>query len=385
MKTNNTDSKPLGVYIHVPFCVKKCRYCDFLSFPNEDADFHAIYAAKVMDEIALDSSIYHNDYTVNTIFIGGGTPSMLAPALVCELLDAVFARFRVTDDAEITIEANPGTIAAEKLTAFRNAGITRLSLGAQSFDLGLLSMMGRIHTPEEIFSGFEAARKAGFDNINLDLIFGLPGETQKQWQRDIGTAIDLSPEHISFYSLQVEEGTEFFSDMMSGKLEALPDLEDRIMYHNAIDALADAGYAHYEISNAAKPGFASGHNLKYWSMEDYLGVGLGAHSYMCGVRSANTENMETYLSAFGTGGLHSWHHENSESEDISEYVFLGLRKTEGIDLERFRNTFGKNFWDLYAVETEMLIGRGLLERKDQTLRLTRIGLDLSNQVFAEYV
>jgi oxygen-independent coproporphyrinogen-3 oxidase len=337
------------------------------------------------DEIASWSLIHNNMYTVDTIFVGGGTPSILSPELLCDLLDAVFARYRVREDAEITIEANPGTLTPEKLTAFRNAGFTRISMGAQSFDPGLLKMMGRIHTPEEIFESFSTARKAGFDNINLDLIFGLPGETQKQWMKDIDTAIGLTPEHISFYSLQIEEGTEIYHDIVSGKVETLPDLEDRIMYHNAIETLTEAGYGHYEISNAARPGFASRHNLKYWSLDDYLGVGLGAHSYVNGVRSANTNQISDYMSGNTDHGRISWLHKNSESDDISEYVFLGLRKTEGINFDHFRQAFGKNFWDLYSEETEKLIGRGLLERDDHTLRLTRLGLDLSNQVFSEYV
>ncbi|MDR1027881.1 MAG: radical SAM family heme chaperone HemW, partial [Clostridiales Family XIII bacterium] len=280
--------RKLGIYVHLPFCAKKCGYCDFLSFVNRDPAFHAYYTQQLILEITGRSSIYGNDFTVDSVFLGGGTPSLVAPARIEELLDAICARFRVADDAEVTMEANPGTIGAEGLHDCRRAGVTRLSIGAQSFDPRILGFLGRIHGAEDTRRVYAAARAAGFENINLDLIFGIPSERIETWEGDVAAAVALEPEHISFYSLQFEEGTPLWGDLMDGRIEELSDIEDRRMYHGAIDALAQAGYAHYEISNAAKPGFESRHNLKYWSMDDYLGVGLGAHSYVNGRRFANT-------------------------------------------------------------------------------------------------
>ncbi|MDR0356834.1 MAG: radical SAM family heme chaperone HemW [Clostridiales Family XIII bacterium] len=375
----------MGIYVHLPFCAKKCRYCDFLSFPNDDHEAHAYYANQLIMELVGKSVVYGNDFTVNTIFFGGGTPSLVDPSIIDEIADAVYSRFRVADDAEVSLEVNPGTADENKLAAYRNAGVTRLSIGAQSFDSDTLKFLGRIHTERDTLRTFALARDVGFENVNIDLIFGMPDETPETWKRDIETAVAMEPEHISFYSLQIEEGTPLFGDMERGRFETLSDIDDRRMYHAAIETLEGAGYVHYEISNAAKPGFASRHNLKYWSMEDYLGVGLGAHSYAGGRRFANTDVWNDYMGACDHDMMTTWSHKNSRGEDISEYVFLGLRKTEGIDLEQFRRHFGKDFWEIYNEETRMLMERGLLEHSDGILRLTRLGLDLSNRVFSEYV
>jgi oxygen-independent coproporphyrinogen-3 oxidase len=409
------EKKPLGLYIHIPFCVRKCRYCDFLSFANENAGVQANYVAKLVSELVGRSIYFRDECLVDSIYIGGGTPSLIAPKLIGDVLDAIYARFDVSEEAEVTIEANPGTTHTKQenpvipdlirdplpgtTTIFKeylDMGINRLSLGIQSFDDRQLAYLGRIHTAEQAISSYNSAVQSGFENINVDLIFGLPlqdleaatspmRDPFKLWMRDVATAIALDPAHISFYSLTIEEGTPIYGDVVNGAVRELGELEDRVMYHRAIEALTEAGYEHYEISNAAKPGRASRHNLKYWSMDDYLGVGIGAHSYIRGSRFANTSVWKDYMGAENHSLMTDWIHENTMNDEISEFIFLGLRKTEGIDLGAFEDRFGKRFMDLFRSETEDLIGRGLLVRDRERLRLTTLGLDLSNRVFVEFV
>jgi oxygen-independent coproporphyrinogen-3 oxidase len=376
---------PLGVYLHIPFCVRKCRYCDFLSFAGTGADARASYVHKLIGEISGRSEEFGAFRVVDTIYFGGGTPSLLSPRLVGELLDAVYARYRVADDAEITLEANPGTVDEKKLRGYISAGVNRLSVGAQSFSAKKLRYLGRIHSAMDTINMYRQARAAGFDNISLDLIFGVPGETLEIWLADMEAALRLEPEHLSFYSLTLEEGTPIFDDIVNGRAPEVSEIDDRLMYHKALGRLKGAGYRHYEISNAAKPGRESRHNLKYWALDDYVGFGLGAHSYYEGSRFANTEHMTEYMSAAFPEAMTAWEHTNTVSDDMAEFIFLGLRRTDGIDLARFGSTFGRDFWDLYKEETDKLIRRGLLERAGETLRLTPLGLDLSDSVFREYV
>jgi oxygen-independent coproporphyrinogen-3 oxidase len=258
-------------------------------------------------------------------------------------------------------------------------------MGAQSFNEEKLKLLGRIHDTQDILFGYDMIREAGFNNVSLDLIFGTPSESPETWADDISRAILLNPEHISFYSLQLEKDTPLHTDWLLGKFDALSELTDRNMYHFAIDALASAGFEQYEISNSSKPGFESRHNLKYWSMDDYLGMGVSAHSYIKGSRFANTENYTEYLTAGNVMEMTDWIHENSRFDEMSEYIFLGLRKTEGINLNSFDTHFDANFMNMFKDETEALIRRGLLEKNQRTLKLTQLGMDLSNLVFSEYV
>ena len=376
--------KPLGIYIHIPFCARKCRYCDFSSYPIDDADTHLSYIMQVIFELRARRAQLAGA-AVDTIYIGGGTPSLLDPAFITELLDAVYTTYRVTNDAEVTIEANPGTADPEKFRMYRAAGVNRLSIGAQSFDAATLSFLGRIHSAEDNVRCLMDAREAGFGNVSIDLIFGVPGQTLSAWERDLELALAFSPSHLSFYSLQIEEGTPLYEDRESGVFEPLDEIEDRRMYHFAKKYLAKNGLFHYEISNSAMPGRESRHNMKYWSMEPYAGFGAGAHSCYGGRRSSNKPGLAAYLTAEDVSEMTDTVHENTLSDDMGEYVFLGLRRTAGIGLSRFRARFGKDFWELYGEETERLIGRGLLERSGDTLRLTDLGLDLANTVFSEYV
>ena len=378
----------LGIYIHIPFCARKCRYCDFSSFPVNDPDVHREYIQKVIYELRVRRASFSAARDIpaaDTIYIGGGTPSLIEASLITELLDAVYTTYDVTEDAEITIEVNPGTTDLEKIRQYRAAGINRLSVGAQSFSAETLAFLGRIHSPDDTIRCIDDARVAGFGNIGLDLIFGVPGQGLAGWEKDLEAAAAMEPAHISFYSLQIEEGTPLYEDFMHGRVEAVDEIEDRRMYHAAREYLAEQGFAHYEISNSAKPGYESRHNLKYWSMRPYAGFGAGAHSYFGGRRFSNKPGLTEYMGAKDDSEMIDQAHENSMSDNMSEFIFLGLRRTAGIELSRFSELFGKDFLELYREETERLIGRGLLELCGDALRLTALGLDLANSVFMEFV
>ncbi|MCL2111075.1 MAG: radical SAM family heme chaperone HemW [Clostridiales bacterium] len=387
----------LGLYIHIPFCVRKCRYCDYTSCEVGDKDVHFAYALKVIYELrakraalagvqaprfgALDCEAP----VVDTVYIGGGTPSFIEAGFVTEILDAVYTTYRVTDDAEVTIEVNPGTVDEEKFRRYASSGINRISVGAQSFSVGSLAFLGRIHQAEDTVKCVLDARAVGIENISLDLIYGVPGQGRDGWEKDLAAAASLSPSHISIYDLTIEEGTPLHADYMRGGFEAVSEEDDRLMYHIAKGYLAEQGFRLYELSNSARPGKESRHNMKYWSMEPYAGFGLGAHSYFGGLRLSNTSELDAYLTAESESDMTDWVHENTLSDDMSEFVFLGLRRTSGIELSRFNSCFGRDFWELYGEETNRLIGRGLLEKSGDALRLTSLGLDLANSVFREYV
>jgi oxygen-independent coproporphyrinogen-3 oxidase len=352
-----------------------------------DPHIHRDYVEKLIKEISFKAETFAADYFLDTIYIGGGTPSIILPSLIEEITDAIYVCFNVADDCEITIEVNPATVDSYALREYRTAGVNRLSIGAQSFNEKHLKYLGRIHDASDIFTCYEDAVSSGFSNINVDLIFGLPEQTLSEWEEDVRTLLGVGPAHISFYSLQIEEGTQVFSDIMSGRATEADEFDDRRMYHIAKELLSGSGYVHYEISNSAKPGFESKHNLKYWSLQDYIGVGLAAHSYVCGHRFSNTSELTDYLSSAKSIDMIDFIHKNTRGENMSEYVFLGLRKTEGINLSHFKKEFGRDFWETYGEETESLIGRGLLEVEEAhgQLRLTELGLDLANSVFVEYV
>ena len=267
--------KKLGIYIHIPFCVRKCKYCDFLSFDSLKEDVKGRYVNALFSEIKMQGKRFQG-YEADTIFIGGGTPTVVQAEYIAEIVECVKENFHLAEAAEITIEANPGTVTPEMLEIYRKSGVNRLSIGVQSLDDKVLSALGRIHTAEEFRNTYFAARHAGFNNINIDLMIAVPLQTEEIWEKTLKEAIRLKPEHISFYSLQREEGTEFYRMYKEGRLTLADDDTDRRMYHTAVKMLKEAGYHHYEISNAAKPGFESRHNMKYWQFDEYIGLGLGA-------------------------------------------------------------------------------------------------------------
>ena len=384
----NRPEKPAGLYIHIPFCLKKCGYCDFLSFGGSEEALRERYARALVRELSLNKE----RRSVDTIFIGGGTPSLLRADHIAEILKAARAAFRVQEDAEITIEANPKTLDQDKLRAYRKAGINRLSIGAQSMDGQLLAFMGRAHSPEDFLRNYRSARDAGFENINVDLMFGIPGQTRKAWRSSLSQIIGLAPEHISFYSLQLEEGTEFARMYRQGEMDLPPEEEDRAMYHEGIGMLKEAGYIHYEISNCARAGCECRHNLKYWSFDEYLAAGLGAHSfrYKQG-RARNLSQLEAYLKAAEEGRLpvdEDAYERETEKDYMGEYVFTALRKMEGVSFSDFRATFGKDFFQVYSGSRKALMdykARGLVELDETGFSLTARGIDISNEIMAEFV
>lgn len=379
-----TTPNKAGIYIHIPFCVKKCNYCAFLSGPA-GPEVRQEYVNHLIEEIRLRSREVPE---ADTIYFGGGTPSLLTPEQIGRILEEVRSAFRISEDAEVTLEANPGTLTAESLEGYRKTGINRLSMGVQSMDDRRLRYLGRIHTAEEVRRDVKMAREAGFRNINLDLIFAIPGTGVSDALEDLEAIAALEPEHISFYSLQLEEGTSFFRDFEAGKLREVPDETDREMYHRGIQALREKGYRHYEISNFARPGCESRHNSKYWNMAEYVGLGLGASSYTGHRRTVNETDLKAYSETLDRGKLAFVEvHENSEADDISEAVFTGLRREEGV---RYRDVLGSEatFWEYFREalpEARAYEAGGFLEMDDEGLRLTERGIDISNGIMALFV
>ena len=369
----------------------------------KEYSLHSVYVKALLKEIAHYAKTQAlNDYLVDTIFIGGGTPTILAAEEIAEILTACRKSFHVKEDAEITIESNPGTLTEEKLDAYLKMGINRLSIGVQSFDNRLLESLGRIHSKEDFLENYKKARMAGFSNINIDLMFGLPEQSEKLWLETLEQAIALDPEHISFYSLQIEEGTPFYKMHQEGTLTETDDLTDRKMYRQAIDKLTKNAYLPYEISNAAKAGCLSKHNLKYWSLVEYLGLGLGSHSYFQGYRFSNETDLTNYIEQLNVhertqhfeklfdpkeSPVVVWSHKNTRKEDIAEYLFTGLRRREGISRQDFYERFAVSVDELFEKEIKGHLQNGLMENSSDGgfLRLTADGVDLSNSVMADFV
>ncbi|WP_236354663.1 radical SAM family heme chaperone HemW [Konateibacter massiliensis] len=375
----------LEIYIHIPFCKKKCAYCDFLSFPK----YRENYVPALIQEIKTADLMgkKENDYIVQTVFIGGGTPSIMNAKHIRSILDAVYKRFEVAENAEITIEANPGTLTEEKLAGYREAGINRLSIGLQSADDEELRELGRIHTYEDFLKNYDAARRAGFSNINIDLMSAIPGQTRGSWVSTLQKITALNPEHISAYSLIVEEGTEFFEKMQKGLL-ALPTEEDeRQMYYDTKNVLEGAGYNRYEISNYSKKGYECRHNTGYWRRVDYIGFGLGASSLINHKRFSNDTDLKRYLHEMEGEGENIRPHVQvlSIEEEMEEFMFLGLRLIDGISKKEFGTTFQKKYEEVYKEADAKLTAQGLLINEGDRVYLTERGLDLSNQVMAEFL
>jgi oxygen-independent coproporphyrinogen-3 oxidase len=345
-----------------------------------------MYTRALALEIAQQGEIYGNRFIVNSVFLGGGTPSLLSAEQLARVLTALSRSFAVAGNCETTMEVNPGVLDERKIETALSLGVNRLSVGAQSFKDESLHTLGRIHTRADILTTCAAARRAGIGNINLDLMFAFPGQTLADWRYTLSEAMALGPEHISFYSLQLEEGTPLWAFVRNGALAETFEDTDREMYRFAVRTLADAGYERYEISNAARPGFRCRHNLKYWSLESYLGLGLGAHSYADGARFSNTEDLDAYIAAAGdTALLRAHEHVNTPFDDISEYMFLGLRRTEGVSEAAYRARFGEDIRARFSKEIERLTDESLLESSDGSLRLTELGVDMSNRVFVAFV
>ncbi|MBC7765238.1 MAG: oxygen-independent coproporphyrinogen III oxidase [Hyphomonadaceae bacterium] len=365
--------KPLSIYVHVPFCQQKCLYCDFTSYVTDEQTkvnyMQALFAE--IDSIKNQAQ----GYQVQTVFIGGGTPTCLSPQWLERLFEQIHVNFNIAPNAEITVEANPGTLNETMLTTLKSVGVNRLSIGLQAWQDKHLKVLGRLHTRQEFIENFALARQLGFQNLSVDLMFALPDQTFQEWEQTIHAVCQLAPEHLSCYALKVEEGTPFDSMQLN-----LPNEDtDRAMYHRAIEILEQNGYQQYEISNFAKKGFASQHNLTYWQCGEYIGLGAAAHSYFQNERYAHTSVLADYIK------------QPSEKIDCQtltpeekekEFIILGLRLNKGIDLDAYQTLFKKPF-DLTRVQ-RMIDGQ-LMYMQDNHLKLTIKGMDISNQIFMQFI
>ena len=375
------DRMKLSIYIHIPFCKKKCRYCDFLSFEAEE-DLRKRYVEGLLEEIRLQALNYRH-MEADTLFFGGGTPSCISAELLGTVMEEIRKNFSISPDAEISMEVNPGTADLDKLEKYRKMGINRLSIGAQSMQPEELKLLGRIHGREEFLECYIAAREAGFANISIDLMSALPGQTWNSFYPTLQEVVALQPEHLSVYSLIIEEGTPFFEKYGDKEGAALlpSEEEDRKIYHETYRFLKQSGYHRYELSNYAKPGFECKHNLGYWSGKNYVGLGLGAASMVEGVRWKNTVSMEAYLAG---EAKREDEHRLTLQERMEEYMFLGLRKTKGVSVSGFFELFGTDMDVIYGPWIEKMKKNDLL-CGTKYLALTTRGQDLANYVMAGFL
>ena len=396
------------IYVHNPFCARKCPYCDFYSVTDTSCT-EAFYNAAIREAELLGSITGETTGTNpltdidnrDTVYFGGGTPSLPDSKLIAELLRMIKKAFNIASDAEITIEVNPSSVTTEKLAEYREAGFNRISLGVQSLDDEVLKTLGRLHDANGAWDAIEKIKNAGFTNISADLITGVPGETLDGIKKDIKTFRDLGIKHISTYSLMLEEGTAFFDRYSKTIEEFISPETERDMYHGTRAFLNELGYETYEISNSALPGFKSIHNSSYWNSCEYFAIGAGAHGYLGGLRYGHRDDVRAYIEEMNTitsegykaflegnkSGLSSLYIEEklSEEDKMREVAFLRLRTTEGILLDEFKKVFGVEFEDVFADAVNSNIEKGLLERKERTLRLTRSGLDIANIVIEDFL
>ena len=373
----------MELYLHMPFCVRKCVYCDFLSFPS-GAKTQRMYAKRLMEDIDVMGKRY-GEIPVETIFIGGGTPSVPDSGLIVEIMEHVRHAFHVADGAEISMEANPGTVTREKLTDYRKAGINRLSFGLQSANDRELKLLGRIHTWAEFLESFTLARECGFANLNIDLMSALPGQTCESWKETLSRVTDLDPEHISAYSLIIEEGTPFGERYGSEEgRKLLPDEDsEREMYHETKRFLKDCGYERYEISNYAKPGRECRHNIGYWTGVPYLGLGLGASSYLDGCRFTVNPDMKQYLEE--KPGMFADIEKLTKKDMEEEFFYVGLRMTAGVSLSEFERRFGISAKEVYPGLMETFVKEKAARFEGDRFVLTDYGLDVSNYIMAQFL
>lgn len=372
----------LGIYLHIPFCIRKCGYCDFLS-AAASKEQRAEYVQALLAEIkSWDGT---TTLPVDSIFFGGGTPSLLSGDQVKELMQSLSHTFQLSQNVEVTLECNPGTIEKEKLKGYQNAGINRLSIGLQSADNEELKLLGRIHTWEEFLENYFLAREIGFSNINIDLMSALPGQTKQRFEETLNKTAALIPEHISVYSLILEEGTPFYERYASGK-GLLSEEADRELYARTKELLSDYGYYRYEISNYALPGKECRHNNRYWRREEYLGLGLGASSFFQGKRWKNTSDIKEYQSH--SDSLLPLRQEvecPTREEAMGEWMFLGLRRTQGVSKQKFYDCFQVHLEEIYQEVLQKMKNCGCLEETEEFVRLTQRGIDVSNSVMCEFL
>ena len=390
------EEKEIGLYIHMPFCKQKCLYCDFVSYANKygEVDRYIKCLKKEIVQYANENRIMHEHglepkYIIKTIYIGGGTPSSIDEGYILSVIKTIKENFAVEEDAEITIEVNPGTVNKEKLEAYKQCGINRLSIGLQAVQDNLLKYIGRIHTFKDFENTYDYARQVGFDNINVDLMIALPGQTMDDVKESVKTIVGLKPEHISVYSLILEEGTPMYDMVQNKKLELPDDDTERQMYWYVKECLEKHKYKHYEISNFARQGFESKHNMDCWNQKEYIGVGTAASSFMENKRYSNTDDLETYIENIEAGNMNK----NlvldevlmDDDERMDEFMMLGLRKIDGVNIREFEQRFNVNPIMRYCKTLDKLNSEGLIEVDTDCIRLSNKGIDLANVVWEEFV
>lgn len=374
-----------GIYIHIPFCVKKCSYCDFVSFCSDEKTWEQYTNAVVCE---IENKKIENPKKVTTIYIGGGTPSLIPENYIVKIINTVKSRFKIEESAEITIEVNPGTVTEKKLVAYKNAGINRISIGLQSAEDRILKLIGRIHNYQTFLSTYNLTRNIGFENVNVDLMLAIPTQTKGELLNTLNKVIELKPNHISLYSLIVEENTEIKKALEVGNLEYVDEKVEREMYWKTKRILEKNGYFHYEISNFAKRGFESKHNMDCWNQEEYIGFGIAAHSYINNKRFSNISNLEEYIKNINEENFEKniELHENQTKQDkMKEYMMIGLRKIDGISISEFERRFRISPLFYFRFEIDKLVKENLLEVDLDYIKLTKKGLDFANIVFEEFI
>lgn len=374
-----------AIYVHFPFCLKKCRYCSFNSFPlPEDGVLVSRYLQALEREITLYGACCQD--RLSSIYFGGGTPTVLMAGSLCKILLCCRENFAFSPEIEITVEANPGTVPREKLQSLKDMGVNRLSLGVQSFHQEELRLLGRSHSVSDVYAAYDAARSAGFDNINLDLIYALPGQSLQSWRDNLLSAVQLAPEHLSIYGLSLDENTPLAIDLKDGKLELCSEDIQLSMWEETAYLVAEAGFNRYEISNYARLGRECRHNITYWENAPYLGVGAGAHGYYNYVRYGNEEGLEKYIESLEKGEFpRAFEERQSVKDEVIDTIIMGLRLTRGISRQGFTDRFGTPFEVLYENEFKELLDKGLLNISDDRIFLTERGMLLSNYVLSNFV
>ncbi len=372
--------KEIGLYIHIHFCKSRCLYCDFNSY-SDKASMVDMYIETLMQEIELYNE---NDFKYKTVFLGGGTPTFIHYTHIGNIMKKILPK--TVKDVEISIECNPGTASLESLSYYREIGINRISIGLQAWQNELLQKIGRIHNIEEFLSTYDSARKAGFENISVDLMFSLPEQSQNQWKETLQNICSLKPEHISCYSLKLEDGTVLSNMYDRGHVKLAGDEEDRLMYHTAIELLRSRGYEQYEISNFSQPSKECKHNLVYWNNQEYLGIGAGSHSKLGNKRFWNYRDIQQYIDAVSKGITPVENYEAiDKEEELWESIFLSLRLNKGIDIPSFNKRYNIKFTEKYSKILNKLVEKKLIIVSKENIKLTALGMDLSNQVFMEFI
>ncbi len=387
--------KDVGIYVHIPFCMKKCFYCDFISYENKDElkNEYVKYLLREIEQVGIgNKEDYKNDLDdlvrVRTVYFGGGTPSYIDSKDIVDILNTIKRNFSLIENCEITLEINPGTVDEQKLQDYYNSGINRISIGLQETNNYLLSLIGRVHNFQQFLETYKIARKIGFNNINVDLISALPNQTIDDIKKTLDIITDLNPEHVSVYSLILEEGTKL-AKMVEDKILNQPDEKiEREIYWFIKEKLEKNGYNHYEISNFSRTGYESKHNLDCWNQNEYMGFGVSAHSYTNSIRFSNIESIEEYITNIRNCEEYKnliFHEKQDQDSKMKEYMMLGLRKINGIKINEFKNKFFQNPVVVFKKELNKLVNEGLIEVDEEFIRLTKNGIDFANIVWQDFI